>query len=131
MIFKDKPLNEALAELAEEYDVTVVVSPQSGDGRMGFVSARLLNVPADRALDLLAIQCDLRIVRKGNAFLVTSRDHANDLFGEKMERERQQIELARLRTAPIGPPRPDQQPVVAPQPVPIPLPGGAVPPAKP
>jgi hypothetical protein len=57
--YKEKPLNEALADLAEEYDLTVVVGPQAGDARMGFVTARLLNVPADRAVELLALQADL------------------------------------------------------------------------
>lgn len=125
MIFKEKPLNDAVAELAEEYNLTVVVSPQSADARTGFVSARLLNTPADKALELLALQCDLRIVRKANAYMITSRDHANDLFNERLERERNKIELDRLRNTPIFPPQPQPQP--QPQPVPTPNP---VPPPK-
>jgi hypothetical protein len=100
MIFKERPLNEAVAELAEEYNLTVIVSPQSADARTGFVTARLLNTPADKALELLTLQCDLRIVRKANTFLITSRDHANDLFNEHMDRERNKIELEKLRLAP-------------------------------
>jgi hypothetical protein len=64
----------------------------------------MLNVPADKALELLAVQCDLRVLRKGNTFLITSRDHANDLFNERQERERQKIETERLRGE-IGQPR--------------------------
>ncbi len=113
-VIKEKPLNEAVAMIAERYDLTVVVSPQAGDAKTGFVTARLLNVPADKALELLAVQCDLRIVRKGNAFLITSRDHANEMFGEKMERERQMIELEKFRQAP--PPKPQPEPKPEPKP---------------
>lgn len=115
-IVKEKPLNEAVAMIAEMYDLTVVVSPQSGDARTGFVTARLLNVPADKALELLALQCDLRVVRRGAAFLITSKDHANELFDEGLEKERKQIELKQLRA---GAPKPPEK---APEPVPPPKP---------
>jgi hypothetical protein len=121
-IFKEKPLNDAVAEIAEEYNLTVIVSPQSGDARTGFVTARFLNTPADKALELLALQCDLRIVKKANAFMITSRDHANDLFNEQMERERTKIEIERSRTAPHFPPQPQPQPPPQPQPQPVPNP---------
>jgi hypothetical protein len=110
--FKEKALNEAVALVAARYDLTVVVAPQAGDARTGFVTARLLNVPADKALDLLAVQCDLRVVRQANAFLVTSRDHANELFAERVEREKQEIELERLKEGP--PPAPAPAPVAEP-----------------
>lgn len=103
-IFKEKPLNEAVAELAKMYDLTVVVSPQAGDAKTGFVNARLLNQPADKAIELLALQCDLRVVRRGTAYILTSRDHANDLFGEKLDKERQLIELEQLRKGIPKPP---------------------------
>jgi hypothetical protein len=108
LVVKEKPLNEAVATLAERYDLNVVVSPQAGDAKTAFVTARLLNIAADDALEMLAVQADLRVVRKGNAFLVTSRDHANELFGEKLEKERQQIELDKFRAAP--PPKPQPEP---------------------
>lgn len=118
-VIKEKPLNEAVAKIAEMYDLNVVVAPQAGDAKTGFVTARLLNVPADKAVELLAVQCDLRVVRKGNAFLITNRDQASELFGEKLERERQKIELEKLREAPppglpvpmLGsPPKPEPKP---------------------
>jgi len=120
MIFKEKPFNEAVAELAEEYNLTVIVSPQSGDARTGFVTARLLNTPADKALELLALQCDLRIVKKANTFMITSRDHANEMFNERMEHERAKIELEKFRAMPLMPPQPQPQP--QPQPIPNPPP---------
>ncbi|MBA4188602.1 MAG: hypothetical protein C0467_11430 [Planctomycetaceae bacterium] len=116
VIFKEKAFNEAVAELAEEYDLTVVVAPQSGDARMGFVTARLLNVPADKALELLALQCDLRVVRKGNAYLISSRDHVNEMFGERLEKERQKIEVEKLRQAPTAPAPEPPKPAEAPKP---------------
>ncbi|MCE9566315.1 MAG: hypothetical protein K8U57_30190 [Planctomycetes bacterium] len=106
VVFKEKAFNEAVAELAEENDLTVIVAPQSGDARMGFVTARMLNMPADKALELLAVQCDLRVIRKGNAYLITSRDHANEMFGERLEKEKQEIEVEKLREAPAKPPEP-------------------------
>jgi hypothetical protein len=126
MIFKERPLNEAVAEVAEEYNLTVVVLPQSGDARTGFVTARLLNVPADKALEILALQSDLRVIRKANAFLITTRDHANDLLGEEVEHERQKIDLEKFRAAPYMPPQPPP-----PQPQPQPQPPAAVPPPPP
>ena len=108
-VIKEKPLNEAVAQLAEWYDLTAIVAPQAGDGRKGPVTARLLNVPASTALELLAVQCDLRVVRQGNAFLITSREHAHELFNEKLERERLKIELQKFRDAP--PPRPEHAPL--------------------
>jgi hypothetical protein len=108
VIVKEKPLNEVLAELAERYDLNVTLAPQAGDARTGFVTARLLNVPADRAVEYLALLADLRVVRQGNTFLVTGRDHVNELFHEKLDREREKIEVEKLRNAP--PPKPEPQP---------------------
>ena len=113
VIYREKPLNEAVADLAEEFDLNVVVGPQAGDNRMAFVSARLMNVPADKALELIAVQADLRVVRKGAAFLVTSRDHANDLFGEELEKEKQKIEVERFRKG-LFTPEPPPPPAVPP-----------------
>jgi hypothetical protein len=116
-VFKEKPLNEAVATIAERYDLTAIVTPQAGDARTGFITARLLNVPADRALELLALQADLRVVRKGAAFLITSREHADALFLEEIEKQRAKIELDKFRQMP--PPRPEA-------PVPQPNPDQAV-----
>lgn len=110
-VVQEKPLNETVAHIAKLYDLTVVVSPQAGDARIGFVSARLLNVPADRALELLALQADLRVVRRGAAFLITSKDHANEIFGEELEKERQKIESSKLRKEAAKPAAPPPAPV--------------------
>ncbi len=113
-VVNEKPLNEAVAKIAETYDLNVIVSPQAGDARTAFVSARLMNVPADKALELLALQADLRVVKKGNAFVITSREHAEGLFNEKLDRERQKIELEQLRKG--TQPKPPEAPEPKPQP---------------
>ena len=101
-VFRERPLNAALEELAAEHDLTVVIAPQAADQKAAFVTARLLNVPADRAVELLALQADLRVVRRGAAFLVTSKEHAEGLFNERQERERQKIETENMRHPPAG-----------------------------
>lgn len=103
-VFKEKPLNEAVAKITEMYDLTIVVSPQAGEARTGPVSARMLNMPADKALELLALQADLRVIRRGAAFLITSKGHAIELFNEKLDRERQKIELEKFRESPLPKP---------------------------
>jgi hypothetical protein len=105
-VVKEKPLSEAIAKIAETYDLTVAVSPQAGEARKEPVSARLLNAPADKALELLALQADLRVVRRGAAFLVTSKEHAGEIFDEEQNKERQKIELKRLREEKPVSPRP-------------------------
>lgn len=96
-VVKNMALSAALDDLAADYDLTVILSPQAGDQKAAFVSARLLNVPADKAIELLALQADLRVVRRGPAFLVTTKDHADGLFNERHEREQRKIELENMR----------------------------------
>jgi hypothetical protein len=105
-IFKEKPLNEAAAKIAEMYDLTVVVAPQAADVKATAVTARILNMPADKAIELLALQSDLRVVRRGPAYLLTTKEHANELFREKLEQERQKIETQKFREMTVKPPAP-------------------------
>ncbi|HYH64442.1 MAG TPA: hypothetical protein VD866_07065 [Urbifossiella sp.] len=96
-VVKNMALSAALDDLAADHDLTVILSPQAGDQKAAFVTARLLNVPADKAIELLALQADLRVVRRGPAFLVTTKEHADGLFNERHERERQKLELENMR----------------------------------
>lgn len=105
-VFKDKPLSGAVAELAEEYDATVVVAPQAGEARATPVTARLLNVPLDTALELLAVQADLRVVKRKNAYLLTTRDAATALLAEDLDKEQHKAELRQLRAGPHPAPPP-------------------------
>ena len=115
-IYKEKPINEAFADLSEEYDLTIVLAPQAGDNKAGFVNARLLNVPADKAIEMLALQADLRVVKKGGSYFVTGKDHAHELFNEALEKKKQLLEVEQTRNAPFG------FPMVAPTPAPAPKP---------
>lgn len=92
-VFKEVPLNDAVAKIAEIYDLTAIVSPLVGDLKTEPITARLLNVPLEQALELLAVQRDLRVVRKGNAFLVTTKEQADELLNEELDKARQKIEL--------------------------------------
>jgi RNA polymerase sigma factor (sigma-70 family) len=97
LIEKQKPLADVIEMLANRYDLSVVLAPQARESRTMPVSAHLLNLPADKAFELLAEQCDLRVIRKGNAYLITTRDHAKELRAEQLEKEREKIELEKLR----------------------------------
>ncbi len=108
-VYKERPLNEVLAEIADDCDVTILVAPQSGDARMTFINSRLLNVPLESAIELLAVQADLRVIKRKGAYLVTGRDHANELNEEKHNTAMRKIELESLRAG--NPPKPVPVPV--------------------
>ncbi len=103
-VYKERPLNEVLAEIADDHDVTILVAPQSGDARMTFINSRLLNVPLESAIELLAVQADLRVVKRKGAFLITGKDHANELNEETHNNAIRKIELESLRSG--NPPKP-------------------------
>ena len=107
-IYKERPLNEVLAEIADDCDTTILVAPQTGDARMMFINARLLNVPLESALELLAVQADLRVVKRKNAYLITGKDHANELTEEAHNTAMRKIELEGLRAG--NPPKPAPAP---------------------
>jgi len=73
VVVVEKTLPTVLTELARVYDLNVVVEARvQKDLRGVVVTERLLNVPADTALELLAGQAGLSVVRKGNTFRVTA-----------------------------------------------------------
>jgi len=96
-IYKERPLNEVLAEIADDHDVTILVAPQSGDARMTFINSRLLNVPIESAIELLAVQADLRVIKRKGAYLITGKDHANEMNEETHNTAMRKIELQSLR----------------------------------
>ena len=68
----DRPLLEVVADLARDYDLNVAIHPAVREQmRTVKVTERLLNVPADTALETLAAQAGLTVVRKGNVFRIT------------------------------------------------------------
>lgn len=67
---KDKPLGAVLKDLSRVYGLNVVVEPGVREQLNTQLTERLLNVPADTALEVLAGQAGLSVVRKGNVFRI-------------------------------------------------------------
>lgn len=70
------PLSDILRDLSGAYGLNIVVDPTVRDAMKTQISQRLLNVPADTALELLASQAGLAAVRKGNTFRIVSNGGA-------------------------------------------------------
>jgi hypothetical protein len=94
--FYDKvPLHTALKDLGERYDRNVVLSPLAEKELEKTISARLLNVPVETAVETLADMADLKIVRKANVFFVTTKEQAATLTAEqekRMKAEQERVE---------------------------------------
>ncbi len=74
--FDKKPLDEALKELAERSDVTIILDVKAAEKDKPIVTARLANTPLDTAVQLLAEMSDLRSVALGKTLFVTSAEKA-------------------------------------------------------
>src|SRR5262245_13728859 len=74
--FEDKPLREALREMAEQAEYNVVLDNRAGDRAKIEVSARFLNTPLDTAVGFVADMVDLRTVLLDNVIYVTTRENA-------------------------------------------------------
>ena len=74
VIVKDKPLKEVVTKLAKDFDLNIVILPRACNGDVKPATIRLLNVPADKAIEVIALQYDLQVVRKGTTFLLTRED---------------------------------------------------------
>jgi hypothetical protein len=73
------PLEKALNDLAKLHNRTVVLSPQAEKELSQPISARLINVPFDVAVESLADMAGLKLVRKSNVLLVTTKKQAAEL----------------------------------------------------
>jgi type II secretory pathway component GspD/PulD (secretin) len=98
-IVKQKPLTEAIEQLARRYDLSITINPLAGEAASTVITARILNLPADKAIETLALQSDLRVVRKGNAFMITKPEHAKTLLAEQALQDKNKIELEQLRAS--------------------------------
>ncbi|AMV27918.1 hypothetical protein VT84_26175 [Gemmata sp. SH-PL17] len=72
IIAKDKSLNEVVTKLAKDFDLNILVLPQASNVDVKPSPIRLLNVPADKAIEAIALQYGLQVTRKGTTFLLTS-----------------------------------------------------------
>lgn len=69
VVAEDKPFLDVLKDLTRVYGLNVVVNRAERQRLTESVAfLRLLNVPADTTLELLAEQAGLEVVRKGNTF---------------------------------------------------------------
>ena len=78
-VVKDRPFEHAVGELADTYGFTVVVAVQAVDLSKTTVSARLMNVPFPTAIEVLALNAGLKVVRRDNTFIVTTPEHAANM----------------------------------------------------
>ncbi|VTR98073.1 unnamed protein product [Gemmata massiliana] len=76
VITKDKSLNEVVTKLAKDFDLNIIVLTQAINADAKPAPIRLLNVPADKAIEAIALQYGLQVTRKGTTFLLTSEPGA-------------------------------------------------------
>jgi hypothetical protein len=77
--FTETPLKKALEELSTRFDRTILLAPQVAEKGDAAVSAKLINVPLDHAVELLAEMAELVLVKRGNALFVTTPERAATL----------------------------------------------------
>ncbi len=75
--FNERPLAEALRELADQSGLSVVLDVRAADKARTPVTARLANTPVDTAVRLLADMAELRPFLVDNTIYVTSRENAD------------------------------------------------------
>jgi hypothetical protein len=111
---KDVPLGTALADLGGNHEKTIIVAPQVGDKADMPVSIRLVNVPLDTAVELLADMAELKLVRKANVLYVTTPERAEPLLAieekrREITREQEKIQLERQKLEAAKPPPPENK----------------------
>jgi RNA polymerase sigma factor (sigma-70 family) len=85
-VFEKVPLSEALAELARTTGGNVIVAGYAAKEAETKVTAELNGVPLDAAVTVLADMADLKCVRVGNVYYVTTPERARMLESEEKER---------------------------------------------
>jgi hypothetical protein len=81
--FYDKvTLESALEDLAKRYGRKIVRSDKAEKQLKKTISARLINLPFESAVQTLANMADLGVARMGNDFVVTTKEHAATLKAE-------------------------------------------------
>jgi RNA polymerase sigma factor (sigma-70 family) len=77
--FDKRPVREALQELAADAERSIVLDERAGEAAQTPVTANLVNVPLDTAVQTLADAADLALVPRGNLLYITTRQHAAEL----------------------------------------------------
>jgi hypothetical protein len=74
--FQGETLEEACEALAEKADATILVDPRCKEKAAGKVKARFVNTPLPAAVELLADAAGLAVIRKANAYYITTVENA-------------------------------------------------------
>jgi hypothetical protein len=86
--FEEQPLKLALRSVSNNTGWNIVLDPRAGEKAQTAVTARLMNVPADTAVRILADMGDLQVVRLDNVLYVTTPQNAARLQAQQNQRER-------------------------------------------
>jgi hypothetical protein len=84
--YDEMTVRKALTDLADKYSRTVLLAPAADKELEKVITARLLNVPFETAVETLADLADLKVVRKANVLLVTTKEQAALLNAEHEKR---------------------------------------------
>jgi hypothetical protein len=95
--FDKRPLDEALKELAVATECNVLLDARAAEQARP-VTATLINVPLDTAVDLLADMSGLHVVSRDRVLYVTTKENA-----EAMQKELRDL-IGVTHTIPTGPP---------------------------
>jgi RNA polymerase sigma factor (sigma-70 family) len=96
VVFRQRPIEQAFAELAAQSGRNFVLDPRVQDKEKLVVSARLLNTPIDAAVLVIADMVGLQSVPIDNVYYVTTKGNAEQL--------RKLAESARTPTSPAPKP---------------------------
>ena len=81
--FEEQPLKLALRSVSNKTGSNIVLDPRAGEKAQTAVTARLMNVPVDTAVRILADMADLQVVRLDNVLYVTTRENAARLQAQR------------------------------------------------
>jgi hypothetical protein len=84
--FTDEPLEDALREIAHVMDATILIDPRASTKAATKIDATLRNVPLDTSLTLLCDMAGLAVVKRHNAYYVTTPENAERLRSSKKEK---------------------------------------------
>jgi hypothetical protein len=97
-IMEKRLLKDALEEVAEQTEITVLLDESVGDKAKETVSAKFYNTPIDTAVRVLADKANLSMVRLEKALYVTTHEKAqalrDELARERGERAREHMPRA-------------------------------------
>jgi RNA polymerase sigma factor (sigma-70 family) len=97
VVYDGRPLERALAEVAEQSGRNLVLDSRIADREKLTVTAKLLNTPIDTAVRVLAEMVGLKSVQLDNVFVVTTRERAAELLAEEqMHAESRRQELREI-----------------------------------